>query len=319
MPKSQGHRALVAADKPDIRSFDRIPQSWGPRLTTGISTGVADLGVIRPGPDDAEAVVDAHFLITFLSPQRGRELRLASARSTTFDAPSGSVDLIPAGAGYYCRWEHPVECVLLSVAPDQLTRFAEREFDASRIELRPVVPGAVDRTAARIAGLMRDEMMQARPPGRLYMESLATALLCHTVQTHSSLAEQAASSQWKGGLPPRVWRETDEFIRENLASDMALSSLSQRAGLSYSHFLRAFRQTAGVSPHRYIMLQRAQLARELAATSRLPLKQIALQCGFANQSHMTTVMKTLLNETPGDVRRRLNFRPGPASSNEAPE
>lgn len=303
--KAEYGASVAAGDKPGIRSFDRIPESWGPR----ISTGLADLAVIRPGPDDADAEVDAHFLLVFMSPQRRRELRLASTRTAIFDAPSGSVEIVPAGASYFSRWEHPMECVLLSLEPAQLARFAEREFDAGRIELHPLKPGTVDRTAARIASLLRDEMMRAHPPARLYIESLATAFLYHALESHSSLAEQADSSLWRGGLSPRVWRDIDGFIRANLASDMALTSLAGRAGLSYSHFLRAFRQTVGVSPHRYIMQLRAHQARHQAASSNIPLKQIAIQCGFASQSHMTTVMKSLLQVTPGEIRRQQG-RPG---------
>lgn len=283
-----------------VRSFDRIPQRWGPRF----STGFADLAVIRPGPDDADAQADAHFLLIFLSPQRGRELRLGSPRTTIFDAPSGSVEIIPAQASYFSRWQHPMECALLTMEPAQLSQFAEREFDVGRVELRPLVPGTVDRTAARIASLLRDEMLLPHLPGRLYVESLATALLFHTVKSHSSLNDQSDRKPWRGGLSPRAWRNVDSFIRENLSADMALVSLAGQIGLSYSHFLRAFRQTSGVSPHRYIMQLRVEEAQRLAASTLLPLKQISSLCGFASQSHMTTVMKSLLHTTPGEIRRQ---------------
>ena len=71
-----------------------------------------------------------------------------------------------------------------------------------------------------------------------------------------------------------------------------------------------FRQAMGVSPHQYIMLLRANRALELAVGSTLPLKQVAALCGFANQSHMTTVMKTLLNVTPGEARKRTGHAGG---------
>lgn len=298
------HEAGIPAgmgDKPGLRSFDRVPASWGPR----ISTGLADLAAIRPGPDDADAEADAHFLLVFQSPQRRRELRLDAARSTIFDAPAGSLEIVPAGASYFSRWQHPMECLLLSLEPARLQQFAQREFGVGRVELRALKPGTVDRTANGIAGLLRDEMRRAdHSPARLYIESLTTALMVHIVRSHSSLAEQPEAQPLRGGLSPRVWRDMEDFIRENLAADIALASLASRAGLSYSHFLRAFRQTTGVSPHRYIMQLRAYQARHQAATSRIPLKQIAAQCGFASQSHMTTVLKALLNETPGEVRRQ---------------
>ncbi|WP_181159952.1 AraC family transcriptional regulator [Sandaracinobacter neustonicus] len=301
MRKPPPHDETPATARPP--AIDLVPDDWGPKIYSEI----ADVALTRRGPDEIDLEVGSHFLLVLLTPQPQREVRLTGNRPVIFDAPAGTVEIIPAGAHFQGRWGVPKENILLSLDPQRLSELTVREFDLDGVEMRPIPPGLVDKTAVRIAGLMRDCLAAPQGAGRLYIESLNTALMLHFIRTHSSLANRAAMDTFRGGLSPRTWREMTEFIRENLASDMALATLSQRAGLSYSHFLRAFRQTAGVSPHRYIMLQRAQMARELAATSRLPLKQIALQCGFANQSHMTTVMKAMLNQTPGQVRRQLGL------------
>ncbi|MCG2839706.1 AraC family transcriptional regulator [Sandaracinobacter sp. RS1-74] len=284
-------------------AIDLVPDSWGPKSYSDI----ADVALTRRGPDEIEFEVGSHFLLVLLTPQPQREVRLAGSRQIVFDAPAGSVEVIPAGASFQARWHVSKENILISLDPARMADFAAREFDAGRVEMQTVQPGMIDRTAAGIAALMRDNL--ARPEGfdRLYVESLNTALMLHFIRSHSSLAGRSVQDGFRGGLAPRTWRDMEDFIRENLASDMALATLADRAGLSYSHFLRAFRQTAGVSPHRYIMLQRANLARELAAFSSLPLKQIALRCGFSSQSHMTTVMKALLSLTPGQIRRQAGI------------
>ena len=283
-----------------FREIDLIPDDWGPKSYSSI----ADVALTRRGPDEVNFEVDSHFLLILLSPQTKRETKTASSRMLSFAAPAGSVEVIPSGASHYCRWDVPKENILMSVDPARLSQFAAREFDIGRIEMRPIQPGVVDRTAARIGALLRDELANASRPSRFYLESLSTALLFHMLRTHSSLADVAASDAVRGGLSPRMWRKVQGHIREGLAEDLSLPELASRAGLSYSHFLRAFRQTSGVSPHRYIMLARANKARDMAARSSMPLKQIAILCGFAGQSHMTTVMKSLLGITPGEVRRQ---------------
>lgn len=280
-----------------------VPDSWGPKYYGS----VADVALTRRGPDAIRFQVEAHFLLVLLTPQPRREIRMAGTRSSLFDAPAGSVEIIPAGASFEARWSVPKENLLLSIDPAQISAFAAREFDTGRIEMRPAQPATVDATATKIASLLRDCLAQPQDVSKLYVDALNTAMLLHFLRTHSSLAERQAQDRFRGGLTPRVWRDLEEFILANLASDLTLDQLAARAGLSYSHFLRAFRQTTGLSPHRFIMQHRANRARELAQSPHVPLKQVALDCGFASQSHMTTVMKALLNETPGQIRRRAGI------------
>ena len=306
----ENKKAIVPSSAPvsPFREIDLIPDDWGPKSYSSI----ADVALTRRGPDEVDFEVDSHFLLILLSPQTRRDTRTASSRMLSFAAPAGSVEVLPSGVSHYCRWDVPKENILMSVDPTRLLQFAAREFDVGRIEMRPIQPGVVDRTAARIGALLRNELASASPPSRFYLESLSTALLFHMLRTHASVADATASDAVRGGLSPRMWRNVQGHIRESLSADLSLPELASRAGLSYSHFLRAFRQTSGVSPHRYIMLMRANQAREMAASSRIPLKQIAILCGFAGQSHMTTVMKSLLGITPGEVRRQARGSADPA-------
>lgn len=281
-------------------AIDLVPDSWGPKDYGS----VADVALTRRGPDAIQFTADAHFLLVLLTPQPRREIRIGSSRPSLFAAPAGSVEIIPACADFEARWDVSKENILLSIDPERLSIFAAREFDADAIEMRPAKAGTADRTATQIAALLRDYLAQPeRGMSKLYADALNTAMLLHFLRTHSSLADRPAPDRFRGGIGPGIWRDLEAFILVNLASDLTLGQLAARAGLSYSHFQRAFRQTTGLSPHRFIMLHRANRARELARSPYLPLKQIALDCGFSSQSHMTTVMKALLNQTPGEIRR----------------
>ena len=70
-----------------------------------------------------------------------------------------------------------------------------------------------------------------------------------------------------------------------------------------SHFKALFRQSLGLPVHQYVVRRRVDRARALLLEGQLPLCQIALESGFAHQSHMARWMRRLLAVTPTDVVR----------------
>ncbi len=282
-----------------LSEFALLHDSWGPKFYGDM----ANVAFLRHGPCEISFEAQSHFLLVLLTPQPRRTTQLAGSRPVCFDAPAGTVEVIPQGVNFEASWTVPNETILINISQEQLEQFAEREFDSGQLELCPIKPGTTDRTAYRIASLMREEFIQHTPPSRMYLDSLTSALLIQMIRGHSSLSDKASGSTFRGGLTPAIWRDLEEFIRKNLARDLSLSQLAAQTNLSYSHFLRAFRQTAGIPPHRFIMHLRAEQASDMAATTSLPLKQVAFACGFSSQSHMTTVMRSILNVTPGDVRK----------------
>ena len=74
------------------------------------------------------------------------------------------------------------------------------------------------------------------------------------------------------------------------------------AGLSRYHFLRAFRRETGVTPHAYLTGRRIAAAKALLAGDQ-PLSEVALACGFYDQSHFSRSFKGCTGLTPGQYRR----------------
>lgn len=69
------------------------------------------------------------------------------------------------------------------------------------------------------------------------------------------------------------------------------------------HFGRAFRHATGLPPHQYVTEQRIAKATELLAGSDLPIADIAHAVGMSSQSHLTTVFRKLVGDTPAAYRR----------------
>ena len=112
----------------------------------------------------------------------------------------------------------------------------------------------------------------------------------------------------RGGLAPWQMQRATKLMTANLRERVPLSQLAARCGLSMRHFARAFRQSTGVSPHRWLLNHRVEHAKELLRNPTMSLVEIALACGFADQSHFTRTFTTLAAVGPGLWRRMQAWR-----------
>ena len=107
----------------------------------------------------------------------------------------------------------------------------------------------------------------------------------------------------RGGLPPATLRKVRDYVDANLDKTIDLSSLAATAGLSPYHFARSFKQSEGATPHAYVVERRIAKARELLTGTSLPQSEIALQVGFADQSHFARRFRQAVGVSPGQFRK----------------
>jgi len=136
---------------------------------------------------------------------------------------------------------------------------------------------------------------------RLFMDHIAAALLAHMVQAYGGSA--TAPLMVRGGLAPWQVRRAKEMLMAHLDGEITLEELAGECELSRSHFARAFRKTTGQPPHRWLLEQRIERAKDMLLKSDLPLAEIADICGFSDQSHFTRVFAGALGVPPGEWRR----------------
>jgi AraC family transcriptional regulator len=104
-----------------------------------------------------------------------------------------------------------------------------------------------------------------------------------------------------GGLTPLQLRRVQHNVDARLDQDISLAQLAGDCGLSTSHFARAFARSTGVPPHRWLTQRRVERAKGLMRTDA-SLAEIALMCGFSDQSHLTRVFAQVVGITPGRWR-----------------
>jgi AraC-like DNA-binding protein len=98
-------------------------------------------------------------------------------------------------------------------------------------------------------------------------------------------------------------RRVESYIEEHIDQQIRVADLSEVVDLSVAHFSRAFRLARGEPPHAYIVRRRVELSARLMLTTRQPLSEIALRCGFHDQAHLSKQFRQLTGETPAAWRR----------------
>ncbi|MER5503472.1 MULTISPECIES: AraC family transcriptional regulator [unclassified Streptomyces] len=219
-----------------------------------------------------------------------------AARRERFHAGEALVN--PAGWASRPRWQDDVELLLLALEPAWLEKLAAEDGAAGRFELEPRFH-FTDPLLKMLVERLVAEFERPGVPDGLYAESLVQAAAAVIMRVCGGAGGRDAR---EGGLPPRRLAEVLDFIHANLSSRIGLEDLATVAGVSASHFTRAFRASVGESPHQYVMQLRLERARQALLNTNRPIADIAVEHGFADQSHLTRMMRRHTGTTPGLLR-----------------
>lgn len=163
-------------------------------------------------------------------------------------------------------------------------------------------PGeSVDDPIIRHLGLsLLPAMHAAHRNNQLFVDHVLLALRTHLVLTYGGVRRH--DSIPRGGLAPWQQRQAMALIREHIVDGIPLALVAKACDLSCSAFVRGFKQSTGMSPHQWLIQRRIDQALELMRDRTLPLTEIALAAGFADQSHFTRMFTRKLGVSPGAWR-----------------
>jgi AraC-like DNA-binding protein len=203
-----------------------------------------------------------------------------------------------------------IECADEVVGEKNLVARVGRGHPVSQGSLRAHVAGL-----RKALGVGRSEFRYMTDvPGRGYcfVSQVSVGKLALVASSKDVPTRSAPARTSPGGLAPWQERRAKEIIDANLGGDVSLAELARECGLSTSHFARAFRRTTGTAPHQWLLRRRVEKARHLLGDRKSALSEVALACGFADQSHFTRVFAKISGTSPGAWRRRfaeLKFLP----------
>jgi AraC family transcriptional regulator len=209
----------------------------------------------------------------------------------------GQFCIVPGGSSTRWTLSLPATSLLLRLAPAHLRATAEdMGLGARTFDLAPAIH-IRDPQIERIGWMMQAEDHADHPGGRLFADSLASALAVRLVALQSRPKAMPARA-----LPAWRLRHVIDYVDAHLDGDLTLAELAAVAGFSPSHFKALFRQATGTPVHRFVLERRVERARLRLLEGRLSITDVALETGFAHPSHMARWMRRLLGLSPSQIR-----------------
>jgi len=218
--------------------------------------------------------------------------------------PSGGLVMTPAGMDFGIRVASTVHTIHLYLRRAFVGEVAGDIVigDPVSLEILPRFGDSdplIERLMFGVGDAMSDDDSAATP----YVDYLGRAIAARLIRLHSSVSVTRQRRPITEAMTGIRLDRALEFIEASLAQSVDLPAMADAAGLSASHFARQFRATLGVAPHQYLVQRRVESAKRRLEATNASLAQIAFDCGFASQEHLTRMFKRLCGITPAAYRK----------------
>ena len=295
----------------EVAQLMRLPSatSFVSRSLRKSAIAVTQVFSSRPNnqdPTPASNLEDAFLVALWLQNGFEREMWVdGKAIATSLPLSSGVftfLDLRQSGSALIKSGFHSVQFYI----PRHALNVIAGEAGLERIDELHLRPGVAISDAV-VLGLGQSLLPAFERPeevSQLFIDHVTHALGLHVAQAYSGV--QLKQGPAKGGLT--LWQEkrVKELLDTNLSGDTSLEALAGECRISTRHFSRAFRQSMGMPPHRWLLQRRVEKARGLLKEGTLTMSEIAAVCGFADQSHFTRVFSLITGVSPSAWRRQTH-------------
>ena len=244
--------------------------------------------------------VDDHLLILHLNGPVAVERRLGGQRERKV-IPPGGLFILPGGLDFGVRLEGELETLHIYLRAGLVREVAdELGIRADDLALMPSL-GQPDQLAESLALSVRESLSQDDDGTAVYIDYLSRVLAARLLRRYSRRA-QPCELPAPSALGAHQLARLEDFIEANLASPLSLESMAAACDLSPSYFARRFKSSTGVPPHQFLIQRRVERAKRLLAGG-MPIVEIALECGFSHQEHLTNVFRRHVGQSPAAFRR----------------
>jgi AraC family transcriptional regulator len=169
--------------------------------------------------------------------------------------------------------------------------------------LCPVL-GSTDAFTAHVVLAIAEQARHGASLDDLGIEGLVSALVAHLAQL-SRRGVPAPALPAPAGLPSAKLRRVLDYVAAHLDAPLTLRTLAHVAEADLFRFVRSFKVSTGVPPHRYVMAARIDLAKRLLRDQRLSITDVAFRTGFATPSHFSVTFRRMTQLTPRAYRESM--------------
>lgn len=240
---------------------------------------------------------DAHCIMVWDDPTSGTIT--CAGQDFVLNDLRGAVVIIPAGTPLSATLNRPSQATKIMV---NRTFVTETGLEALGMDGAAIKPAATDQDhdLRGVAYLLIEAAIGHQPLDDAMIAFIVREIAIHLVCNYSTMKRPRPDAS--GRLSSAKLAKILHYIATHLHKPIPVAALSREAGLSPAHFSRAFRRSTGRAPHAYVMGRRIAKAAHLLRNSALTIDQIAAQCGFHDQAHLTRLFKTAMKTTPRAYR-----------------
>jgi AraC family transcriptional regulator len=178
---------------------------------------------------------------------------------------------------------------------------AESIARRSDVRLRLPNPGFDDYIITNLLNIVSFAFDNPEQASQLLIDEVSVLLISHLIHNYSDVSPIGRS---RGGLASWQERIAKEILFARIRNPPTVDELGQACGVSARHFIRAFRQSTGRTPHQWLMHERALSAKNLLEHSDRTLAEISAACGYADQSHLCRAFQRCFGHSPSTARRQ---------------
>lgn len=248
--------------------------------------------------DSATVKVEKHFIVLHARNPANLEWTINGRHKEALFS-EGDAIINPADLFVAPHWDAEVEIFLMAIDPTIVNNIATKMDCSNKIELIPRFQFQ-DPLLEQLVRTLSAEFESHLPPDGIYVESLTHTLIVHLISKYS--VSQLKPPMVSHRLSSRKLTLIKDYINDHLEETLSLDAIANIVNLSPSHFLRLFKKSTGLAPHQYVILKRIEKAKILLCQTKMSIAEIACQTGFADQSHLTRLMRRHTGLTPKILR-----------------
>ena len=223
--------------------------------------------------------------------------------------PAGGLHIIPGGSDFDINLGEELQTLHVYIRRDVLVEVAAHMVlgDPETVRVNPTVVEQ-DR---ELAGLMESVFLSLRhsdPGTALYIDFLSQAIAAHIIRSYSGSTVRRIDAVQKSGKWSPIVDTAVDYMRKHIDQPLRLTEISKAVNCSASHLAREFRLSTGMPPHQFLIRLRVENARQLLAESHISVAEVAFECGFSHQEHMTRHFRNHCGTTPAAFRRARGGR-----------
>lgn len=257
------------------------------------SSNTAGVQVLTPASDRG--------FVVGVSSLSGHTRRIFHERhATTHQFSENSVYIRDLSDSYKADLGGPFDFVLFEISPAALSKIAD-DAEMPGVTSLSVETASKDIVLANLARALIPALEKPEEANALFVDQMTTAIGTYLIQRYGG--KPATVSDRSQKLSRSHEDLAKSLLLENLDGNVSISEVAQVCNLSRGYFIRAFRETTGMTPYQWVLRERIDRARNLLRSSDAPLAEVAIVCGFADQSHFTRVFSSFVGTTPGNWRR----------------